>query len=179
MHNYLLPPGCASDVQDGPENLRRRSFDMDIRDYIAREQNQVVGLINELLDINLHAVQQRFFDDIRAELIMQIEAKRRVLYPILERGTDLTDITREDAEILNLLTQLNDEGMTSPKWMVMFGELKHAVEHQIAEADAQLFAPIRDGASPVQTSELVARMEAAKQDVQRERNLSVTHVASS
>lgn len=152
---------------------------MNLYDYIARDQAKIISLINELLDINLHAVQQRFFDDIKSRLIMHIEAKTQVLYPSLGADTRLQDTRREDSQIIELLDDLTEEGMTSPKWLVMFGELKHAVEHQAAQAETGLFAVSRLILSSEEASSIPGRMDRVKKEVAESRNLSVRNVADS
>lgn len=154
---------------------------MDIYTYLVRDHRKVARLMDELLNINIQSVQQRMFEDIKAELILHAEAEAATFYAALARqspdGLRLDLSQRDHAQIETLLQQLTQEGLTSPKWMLMFGELKYAVEHHVAEEEDQVFTEARRLLSPPEAAQLALDMETVKAELRIKKGLSTEHVA--
>ncbi len=158
---------------------------MDIFDYLIRDHRKVAGLMDELLDINLQWVQQRIFEDIKAELILHAEAEEKIFYAALsaaaldaELDWQLDHSAHDHDDIRRFLDQLTAEGLTSPKWMMIFGELKYAVEHHVEEEEGRIFPLARPLITPPQAFRLGVEMDRVKQELRVERNIHTDHVAN-
>ncbi len=124
---------------------------MDIYSYLIADHRKVAKLMDDLLEINLQAVQQRLFEEIRTELILHAGAEEVVFYKALAEAAardetmdrDLRHAWHEHSDIRALLDQLTQTSVASPRWMEIFGELKHAVESHVAEEETEVFAEAR------------------------------------
>jgi iron-sulfur cluster repair protein YtfE (RIC family) len=123
---------------------------MDIYAHIAADHSRIAKLIDDLLSINVQAVRQGLFEQLKAELNLHIYAKEQIFYrTLLEAGqgpqlkTGIEHAVHAHDEIRELLKRLSAESFTSSSWMVMFGELKHAVEHHIDDEETVIFAQAR------------------------------------
>ena len=148
---------------------------MDIYAYIMADHRKVASLIDELLGINLQAVQQRLFEDIKAELTLHAQAEERTFYRAIVEAARATSTERDirhavhdHNEIRQLVQRLTDEAITSPKWMVTFGELKHAIEHHVQEEESDVFAEARTLLAPVTAVALAEEMDRLKQTLKAE-----------
>src|SRR5690606_17136644 len=127
-----------------------------------------------LLDINLQAVQQRIFEDLKTELKLHFAVYEQVFAPAFahEKGAN----ARLKAQISDFLTQLSTEGMTSPKWMLIFGELKHAVEQYIDEHNVRVFPQARQMMPQDALDALAPQAEAVRHDYAQRHGLTTDHV---
>ena len=159
---------------------------MDIYDYLRRDHRQVADLIDQVLTINIQSVQQRIFEDIKAELSLHAEAEERTFYAALVEavagagtGQDwqIGHSVHDHDEIRVFLDQLTKEGLQSPKWMLIFGELKHAVEHHVDEEEGHVFELARKLIPYARAEQLAEDMDALKTKLKVERGIRTDHVA--
>lgn len=125
------------------------------------------------------------FEDIKAELLLHAEAEERTFYRAIaeaaaatDEGWDLNHSVHDHADIQRLLHHLSEEGLTSPKWMLLFGELKHAVEHHVQEEETRIFRLAKAVLPQERVDALAGEMDALKSTLMKERHLSINHVAS-
>ncbi len=158
---------------------------MNIFDYLACDHRKVAGLIDALLALNIQSVQQRMFEDIKAELLLHAEAEERTFYRAVTEAVKARDASwdvghsvHDHDQIRTLLDNLTHEGLTSPKWMLLFGELKYAVEHHVEEEETRVFRLARAVLTPERAGILATEMDTLKTQLMDERHLSVDHVSN-
>jgi hemerythrin superfamily protein len=145
---------------------------MDIYNYIRQDHRNVAALMDELLSINLSAVQERIFHKLRVELSLHAEAEEQTFYKALHEASERAGMedrivhAREDHdEIRDLLTFLVNESVAGPRWMEKFGELKHAIEHHVKEEEVEIFAKARRLLSDDDAKHLAREMAIVKQRI--------------
>ncbi|WP_443748073.1 hemerythrin domain-containing protein [Asticcacaulis solisilvae] len=142
---------------------------MDIYSYIQRDHRKVAELMDDLLAINLSAVQLNIFDRIKTELELHAASEEQTFYAALEEASRKASVedrvvhARADHdEIRGLLMYLSTESIAAPLWMEKFGELKHAVEHHVREEEGEIFTKARKLLSPEQARQLGRDMDRVK-----------------
>ena len=145
---------------------------MDIYAYLTRDHRKVAELMDDLLAINLSAVQISIFDRIRQELILHTIAEERTFYAALEEANrearieDRVVHARADHdEIRQLLDHLDSAASVGPLWLEKFGELKHAVEHHAREEESEIFAKARGLLSAAQADQLARDIDRVKRQL--------------
>jgi len=145
---------------------------MDIYNYIRQDHRKVAVLMDELLSINLSAVQERIFRKIRLEMSLHAEAEEQTFYKAIHEASERADIddrivqARADHdEIRDLMTFLVNESVGGPRWMEKFGEFKHAVTHHVKEEEVEIFAKARRLLSDEQAKQLAKDMAKVKQTI--------------
>jgi hypothetical protein len=148
----------------------------DLVERMNADHERIAYLIEQLLDINLQAVQQRIFEDLKTELRLHFAVYDQVFAPAFIHGVDEAANTRLQAQISDFLTQLSTEGMTSPKWMLIFGEMKHAIEQYIDDHNVRLFPQARQMMPQEALEALSAQAEAVRHEYAQRYGLSSDHV---
>lgn len=145
---------------------------MDIYTYLIADHRKVAGLIDDLLAINLQHVQQTLFEQIKAELSAHATAEEQTFYKAISDAShdvhvekDVDHAEHEHDDIRNLLDRLSEEAMASPKWMLLFGELKHAVEHHVEEEETEVFSEAKRVLSAEKAEQLAVEMAALKEQL--------------
>lgn len=155
---------------------------VDIYDYLSQDHRKVADLIEQAMAINILSVQHRLFEDIKAELTLHAEAEERTFYTALKEAMaanpdwQLSHSVHDHDEIRTFLAQLTSEGITSPKWMLFFGELKHAVEHHVEEEEGRLFELGRRFIPQARAEQLAKEMDALKARLMAERGIRIDHI---
>lgn len=158
----------------------------DLLDRLNSDHERIAHLIEQLLDINLQAVQQRIFEDLKSELRLHIAVSDHVFAPAFADASarvalayDHSRTRRAQDQILDYLDQLSAEGMTSPKWMLIFGELKHAVEQYIDDHNERVFPVARSLFSHDTLQALSAEAETVRREFKQRYGISTDHVEQS
>lgn len=156
---------------------------MDIYTCIKNDHRRVAKLMDDLMAINLPAVRQRLFDDIRTELTLHAEAEEATFYTAIVELTQSPAISvqmdhaeHEHNEMRRLMQVLADTPISSEFWMEKFGELKHAVEQHVAKEENDIFTKARVLISPGDARQLGRDMEqlkAAMRDEMATRSLTI------
>ena len=151
---------------------------MDIYSYIQRDHRKVAELMDDLLAINLAAVQLNIFDRINTELELHAASEEQTFYAALEEASRQASVEHrvvhakaDHDEIRGLLLWLKTESISSPMWLEKFGELKHAVEHHVKEEEGEIFGKARNLLTQAQANQLARDMGRIK------RQLHVPHTA--
>ena len=149
---------------------------MDIYSYIQRDHRKVAELMDDLLAINLSAVQLNIFDRIKTELELHAASEEQTFYAALEEASRKANVEdrvvhakADHDEVRGLLMILTEESIAGPMWMEKFGELKHAVEHHVKEEEGEIFGKARKLLTQEQADQLARDMDRVK------RSLHVTH----
>ncbi len=142
---------------------------MDIYSYIQRDHRKIAELMDDLLAINLSAVQLNIFDRIKTELELHAASEEQTFYAALEEASRKARVEdrvvhakADHDEIRELLANLSRESIAGPLWMEKFGELKHAVEHHVKEEEGEIFTKARNLLSRDQANRLARDMDRVK-----------------
>ncbi len=145
---------------------------MDIYSYIQRDHRKVAELMDDLLSINLSAVQLNIFDRIKTELQLHAAAEEQTFYTALEAASRearvedrVVHAKADHDEIRDLLAFLSEESIAGPAWMEKFGELKHAVEHHVKEEEGEIFGKARNLLSVELANQLARDMDRVKRSL--------------
>ena len=145
---------------------------MDIYSYIQRDHRKVAELMDDLLAINLSAVQLNIFDRINTELTLHAIAEEKTFYAALEEASQKANVEdrvvhakADHDEIRGLLMFLTEEAIAGPMWMEKFGELKHAVEHHVKEEEGEIFGKARKLLTQAQADQLARDMDRVKRQL--------------
>ncbi len=156
---------------------------MDIYTCIRNDHRRVAKLMDDLMSINLPAVRQRLFDDIRMELTLHAEAEEATFYTAIVELTQSPAISlqmdhaeHEHNDMRHLMQVLADTPISSEFWMEKFGELKHAVEHHVQEEENDIFAKARVLISPGDARQLGRDMEQLKAAMREEMTVNTLSI---
>lgn len=145
---------------------------MDIYSYIQRDHRKVAELMDDLLAINLSAVQLNIFDRIKTELELHAAAEEQTFYAALEQASQKANVEdrvvhakADHDEIRGLLMFLSEESIAGPMWMEKFGELKHAVEHHVKEEEGEIFGKARKLLTQDQADQLARDIDRVKRSL--------------
>ena len=145
---------------------------MDIYECLVADHRKVAALIDDLLAINLQHVQQTIFTKIKIELTAHAAAEEATFYKAISGEAhdvhiekDVDHAVYEHDDIRKHLEQLSEEAATSPKWMLMFGELKHAIEHHVEQEETEVFSEARKVLGTDQAFTLANEFITRKQEI--------------
>ncbi len=145
---------------------------MDIYSYIQRDHRKVAELMDDLLAINLSAVQLNIFDRIKTELELHAASEEQTFYAALEEASRKANVEdrvvhakADHDEVRGLLIWLSTESIAGPLWMEKFGELKHAVEHHVKEEEGEIFGKARNLLTQAQANQLARDMDRVKRQL--------------
>src|SRR5688572_19228138 len=114
---------------------------MDIYAYLKKDHRLVKGLMEKTMASSNASEREELFDEIREELELHSETEEKTFYKaIKEKGPKYLQekeghAVEEHDEIRNLLRDLGKISVDSDEWLILFGELKHAVEHHVHEEE--------------------------------------------
>jgi hypothetical protein len=141
---------------------------MDIYAYLKKDHRLVKGLMEKTMASSNASEREELFDEIREELEIHSETEEKTFYKaIKEKGTKHLQekeghAEEEHDEIRNLLRDLGKISVDSDEWLILFGELKHAVEHHVHEEEGEIFQEAKKALSDKRARELAEEMEELK-----------------
>ncbi len=139
---------------------------MDIYNYLKKDHRNISDLMEQVLVARSPRQREAIFDEINEELTLHSETEQVTFYAALE-NEDETEEKIEEAEddhyeIKQYLAKLSSMSAQSEKWIELFGEFKHAVEHHIKDEEERIFVKacqILDDDEAEQLAEDMARMK--------------------
>lgn len=139
---------------------------MDIYSYIKKDHRRVSSLMEQVLSARSPEWREELFEEIYEELTIHSETEQATFYAALE-NEDETEEKIEDAEedheeIKQYLAKLSSMSAESPKWLEIFGEFKHAVEHHVKDEEKRIFEKARQILSDEEAEQLAEDMEYMK-----------------
>src|SRR5690348_6414963 len=115
---------------------------MDIYNYLKKDHRKVSSLMEQVLAAKSPAQREDLFEQIREELTLHSETEQATFYAALENEIETeekVDIAEDDHDEINMyLNKLHKMSAESEKWMELFGEFKHAVEHHVKDEEERI-----------------------------------------
>jgi hypothetical protein len=142
---------------------------MDIYTYLKKDHRMVKDLMEKTMASSNASDREELFDEIREELELHSETEQKTFYKaIKEKGSKHLQekeghAEEEHDEIKNLLRDLGKISVDSDEWLILFGELKHAVEHHVHEEEGEIFQDAKKVLSDKRAKELAVEMEEMKE----------------
>lgn len=120
---------------------------MDIYNYIKKDHRCISALMENVITAETPGGRQDVFEDIKRELQLHTEAEQATLYSALglaqRTRENIEDAEDDHAEIKDFIDKLSHESMQGEKWLELFGEFKHAVEHHVKLEEERIFEKAR------------------------------------
>ena len=139
---------------------------MDIYSYLKKDHRKVSDMMEQLVAARSLSRREDLFYDIMEELTLHAETEQATFYAALEDADEaaerIEDAEEEHDEIKDYLKRLSNMSMESEKWLITFGELKHAVEHHVEEEEGRVFEKARQVLSDDEAEELAEEMDRLK-----------------
>jgi hypothetical protein len=139
---------------------------MDIYSYLKKDHRHIADLMEELLETRSYNAREEIFDEIREELLLHAETEKETFYAALENKKELKERIEESEEdhdeIKDYLNKLFKMPVDHPKWLELFGELKHAFQHHVKEEEVRIFKKAKEVLSADEAKKLAKDMDALK-----------------
>lgn len=117
---------------------------MDIYSYLKKDHRKVSELMTQVLIARAPAQRERIFAEIKESLTLHAETEQETFYAALKKEKltqeKIEDAEADHAEIKHYMTKLSVMPVESEKWLQVFGEFKHAVEHHVQDEESRIFA---------------------------------------
>jgi hypothetical protein len=143
---------------------------MDIYNYLKKDHRKVSDLMEQVLAVRSAERREDLIDQIKEELTLHAETEQATFYAALEKEEEteekIEDAEDDHEEIKQFLAKLSSMSAESPKWMELFGELKHAVEHHVKDEETRIFEKARMILSDNEAEQLAEEMDQMKEEVQ-------------
>jgi len=145
---------------------------MDIYSYLKKDHRKVSDLMEQVLAARSPERREELFEEINEELTLHAETEQATFYAALEQEEE-TEEKIEEAEddhdeIKQFLAKLSSMSAESPKWMELFGEFKHAVEHHVKDEENRIFEKARRVLSDDEAEQLAEDMDQMKEETMGE-----------
>lgn len=141
---------------------------MDIYSYLKKDHRKVQDLLEEVLAAKSSARREIIFEKIQEELTLHSEAEEATFYAALQDAEEteewIEDAEDDHEEMKAYMEQLSSMSADSEKWLEIFGEFKHAVEHHVKDEEGRIFDKARDVLDDDEAEQLVEEMERMKED---------------
>jgi hemerythrin superfamily protein len=141
---------------------------MDIYNYLKKDHRKVSDLMNKVLSARSPQRREEIFDEIYHELLLHAETEKQTFYAALkneyETEEDIEEANEEHDEIKDYMKKLSRMSADSDKWMELFGEFKHAVEHHVHEEEDRVFPKAKRILSDEEARQLAREMDRLKNE---------------
>lgn len=141
---------------------------MDIYHYLMKDHRKVSGLMEQVVAARSPARRKELFELISEELTLHAETEHATFYAALENeretGEKIEDAEDDHEEIKQFIARLKSMSVESPKWIEVFGEFKHAVEHHVKDEESRIFEKARYVLSDDEAEQLAEEMEQMKEE---------------
>src|SRR3989338_8473243 len=139
---------------------------MDIYDYLKKDHSKVSNLMNKVLSARTPERSEEIFDEIQHELLLHAETEKETFYAALEDEDEteerIEEANEEHEEIKGFMKKLSKMSADNGKWMELFGEFKHAVEHHVHEEEERIFPKAKQILSDEEAEQLAEDMDRLK-----------------
>ncbi|MCD6034821.1 MAG: Hemerythrin cation binding domain protein [Rickettsiales bacterium] len=143
---------------------------MDIYGYLIKDHRNVSNLMKEVLNTDNPERREKILEEIQHALLLHAETEQKTFYAALEhkRETEepIEEAEEEHDEIKQYLSKLSKMPADNEKWMELFGEFKHAVEHHVKEEEERIFEKAKHILSDQEAKRLVTKMEKLKEEME-------------
>jgi hemerythrin superfamily protein len=141
---------------------------MDIYSYLKKDHRKVSDLMHQVLSARTPARREEIFDEINEELTLHSETEQATFYAALENAEQteerIEDAEEEHDEIKTYLKKLSSMSAESEKWLEVFGEFKHAVEHHVKEEEGRIFEKAKQVLDDDEAEQLAEEMDRMKEE---------------
>ena len=137
---------------------------MDIYSLLEKDHRKVDDLFETLTNARSDATRIETLQQIHDELALHAKTEEATFYAALEdvSETHLKDLMPEHDELRGYFAKLKACKVSSPRWFILVGELKHAVSHHVEEEEGMIFKYARSVLNHRQANELGRQMELLK-----------------
>ena len=141
---------------------------MDIYTYLKNDHQRISQLLNEVMLAESPGDREECFEQVKQALQLHAESEEETFYAALEKE-ESTEERIEDAEddhdeMNELMRRLTRMSAQSDKWMELFGEFKHAVEHHVRDEEGRIFSKARQILNAGEAERLGKEMEHLKEE---------------
>jgi hemerythrin superfamily protein len=141
---------------------------MDIYNYLKKDHRKVSELMEKVLASRSADRREELFEEIKKELTLHAHTEEKTFYAALEESQKTEEkiehAEEEHEEIEEYLEKLSKLSPESEKWLVTFGEFKHAVEHHVEEEEGEIFEKAQKVLSEKQAQSLAKEMDSLKKE---------------
>jgi hypothetical protein len=145
---------------------------MDIYNYLKKDHRKVSDLMEQVLAARSLERREELLEEITEELTLHAETEQATFYAALENEEEIEekieDAEDDHEEIKQFLAKLSSMSAESPKWMELFGELKHAVEHHVKDEETRIFDKARQVLNDDEVEQLAEDMDQMKEEAMGE-----------
>ncbi len=147
---------------------------MDIYHYLKRDHQKVSDLMERVVSARSAERKEELLAEIREELELHADAEQATFYAALEHELEsserVEDAEDDHDEVREYLQRLSGMSAESPKWMELFGELKHAVERHVRMEEERMFAQARRIFSKEDAEGLAMDMKRLKKEAMQQQS---------
>jgi hemerythrin superfamily protein len=141
---------------------------MDIYNYLKKDHRRIADLMAQVLAARNPDRREDIFDEIKHQLTLHSETEEETFYAALEDEDETeenVEMAEEDHdEIKQLMMKLSAMSANSEKWLEVFGEFKHAVEHHVKDEEERIFEKARMILDEEEEEQLAEDMDRLKHD---------------
>lgn len=137
-----------------------------------RQSEHLMELIERCEDV---AQKKELYLQLKAELILHMKGEEQTLYAHLmddvgdEEAEELAQHADEEhQEVKNLLARLDNTGIESPEWKMLFQLLKENVQKHVEEEESSLFTEAKEDFSKEELEDFGDEFEEAKSHIDPE-----------
>lgn len=143
---------------------------MDIYEYLKKDHKEVANLFEQLVSARSDTSREHILQAIQDKLLLHAKTEEATFYTALEEcsETHLNELMPEAEEehdtVRDFFKQLATAKTGSPRWFILVGALKQAVEHHVEEEEGLIFKHAKQVLSNEQARQLAQEMDAMKQE---------------
>jgi hemerythrin superfamily protein len=142
---------------------------MNIYSYLKKDHRKVSDLMEQVIASRSPEKRETLFEQIKQELDLHSKTEEATFYATLENIDEAQEkidhAEEEHDEIKMYLKKLSSMSAKSEKWLEVFGEFKHCVEHHVKEEEGEIFDKARKLLSEEEAVRLAEQMDAMKQEM--------------
>lgn len=144
---------------------------MDIYSLLKKDHRTVASLFEQLVAARSDTSREALLQQIHDELALHAKTEEATFYAALEEKVRdqplemlMPEAEKEHDELRALFAKIKACKVSSPKWFILVGELKHAVEHHVEEEEEHIFEEARKLLSDDEAGALAAQMAMLKKE---------------
>lgn len=141
---------------------------MNIYTLLKKDHRKVSDLFKKLTSVRTDERRQALLDVIHDELMLHAKTEEATFYAALEvtAGKRLEELMPEAEhahdELRGLFSKIRSAKVGSPRWYMLIGSLKHAVEHHVEEEEGIIFKHAKEVLTREQEEALAQQMKMLK-----------------
>jgi hemerythrin superfamily protein len=145
---------------------------MDIYNVIQKDHEEAKGIMQKIMSARSETTRKRLLDELMVAIEVHAKTEEQTFYEALRQHEE----TREKAEhgkeehetVEQLFAQIAKVKPENDKWLILFGEIKMALEHHMKEEEEEMFEKARKVLASSEAKELGKQMENLKEETRQE-----------